>query len=159
MHWYMKCCLFDRWNLSDLGQSYPGGSSGTEPTCQCRRGKRYRFNRGSGRFPWKRAWPPTPVLLPGESPRTKEPGGLQYMGSQRVGHDWSNFTHVEVDPCRSNLDCSRVNFSCFFENVFSIMWKSFHQANHIKRSRRLCLQDCSGDIISAFLVLRFDKPI
>ena len=24
---------------------------------------------------------------PGESPRTKEPGGLQPMGSQRVGHD------------------------------------------------------------------------
>ena len=29
----------------------------------------------------------TPVFLPGESPWTKEPGGLQSMGSQRVGHD------------------------------------------------------------------------
>ena len=27
------------------------------------------------------------VFLPGESPRTEEPGGLQYIGSQRVGHD------------------------------------------------------------------------
>ena len=27
------------------------------------------------------------VLLPGESPWTEEPGGLQSMGSQRVGHD------------------------------------------------------------------------
>ena len=26
-------------------------------------------------------------ILPGESPRTEEPGGLQSMGSQRVGHD------------------------------------------------------------------------
>ena len=31
-------------------------------------------------------------------PWTKEPGGLQSMGSQRVGHDWSNLacTHTEV---------------------------------------------------------------
>ena len=27
------------------------------------------------------------VLLPGESPWTEEPGELQSMGSQRVGHD------------------------------------------------------------------------
>ena len=30
---------------------------------------------------------PTVVLLPGESPWTEEPGGLQPMGSQRVEHD------------------------------------------------------------------------
>ena len=28
------------------------------------------------------------VFFPGESPWTEEPGGLQSMGSQRVGHDW-----------------------------------------------------------------------
>ena len=28
------------------------------------------------------AWHPTPVFLPGESPWTEEPGGLQFMGSQ-----------------------------------------------------------------------------
>ena len=31
----------------------------------------------------------TPVLLPGESPWTEEPGGLQSMALQRVGHDWA----------------------------------------------------------------------
>ena len=30
---------------------------------------------------------PTPVFLPGESPWTEEPGGLQTMGSQKVEHD------------------------------------------------------------------------
>ena len=30
----------------------------------------------------------TPVFLPGESPWTEEPGGLQFMGSQRVRQDW-----------------------------------------------------------------------
>ena len=37
--------------------------------------------------PLERAWQPTPVFLPGESPWTEEPGGLQSMGSQRVGHN------------------------------------------------------------------------
>ena len=30
---------------------------------------------------------PTPVFLPGESPWTEKPGGLQSVGSQRVRHD------------------------------------------------------------------------
>ena len=33
---------------------------------------------------WGRTWQPTPVFLPGESPRTEEPGDLQSTGSQRV---------------------------------------------------------------------------
>ena len=39
-------------------------------------------------LPWRRKWQPTPVFLPGESPWTKEPGGLQSMGLQRVRHNW-----------------------------------------------------------------------
>jgi len=35
--------------------------------------------------PWRRAWQPTPVFLPGESPWTEEPGGLESRGSQGVG--------------------------------------------------------------------------
>ena len=38
----------------------------------------------------------TPVFLPGESPRTEELGGLQSIGSQRVGHDWSNLAHMHA---------------------------------------------------------------
>ena len=32
----------------------------------------------------ERAWQPTPVFLPGKSPWTEEPGGLQSLGSERV---------------------------------------------------------------------------
>ena len=35
-----------------------------------------------GKMPCRKAWKPTPVFLPGESPWTKEAGGLQSMGSQ-----------------------------------------------------------------------------
>ena len=39
------------------------------------------------KIPWRRAWQPTPLFLPGESPWTEEPGGLQSMGLQTTGHD------------------------------------------------------------------------
>ena len=41
-----------------------------------------------GKIPWRKAWQPTPVFLPGESPRTGGPGGLQSRGSQSIRHDW-----------------------------------------------------------------------
>ena len=37
--------------------------------------------------PWGRKWQPTPVFLPGEIPWTEEPGRLQSMRLQRVGHN------------------------------------------------------------------------
>ena len=37
--------------------------------------------------PWRRAWQPTPIFLPRESPWTEEPGELQSTGSQRVKYD------------------------------------------------------------------------
>ena len=40
---------------------------GKEPTCQCRRLERCEFNPWVGKNPWRRAQPPTPVLLLGES--------------------------------------------------------------------------------------------
>ena len=46
-----------------------------------------RFSPWVGKIPWRRKWQPTPVFLPGESPWTGEPSGLQSVGSQRVGHD------------------------------------------------------------------------
>ena len=39
-------------------------------------------------------WQPTLVFLPGEFQWTEEPGGLQSMGSQRVGHNWATSTHM-----------------------------------------------------------------
>ena len=46
---------------------FPGGASGKEPACQCRRHKRHRFSPWVGKIPWRREWLPTPVFLPGES--------------------------------------------------------------------------------------------
>ena len=53
-----------------------------------------KFNPWVWKVPWRREWQPTPVLLPGESPWTEEPGGLYSTGSQRVGQDWVTNTHL-----------------------------------------------------------------
>ena len=45
---------------------FPGGASGKESACQCRRCKRHGFNPWEGKIPWSRKWKPTPVYLPGK---------------------------------------------------------------------------------------------
>ena len=53
-----------------------------------------RFSPWVGKIPWRTKWQPTPVFLPGESAWTGEPRGLQSVGSQRVGHDWSDLART-----------------------------------------------------------------
>ena len=64
------------------------------------------------KIPWRKAWQTTPclyscivfsmhVFLPVESPWTEEAGGLQFMGSHRVRHNWTHShicTHVGIGP-------------------------------------------------------------
>ena len=50
-----------------LSCSFPGGISGKETACQCRRHKRHGFDPWVRKIPWRRVWQPTPVLLSGES--------------------------------------------------------------------------------------------
>ena len=64
--------------------SFPGGSDSKESACNV---GDLASIPGLGRFPWRRTWHLTPVFLTEVSPWTEEPGGLQSMGSQRVGHD------------------------------------------------------------------------
>ena len=52
-------------NVRDMG--FPGGASGKEPACQCRRFRGYGFAPWVGKIPWRREWQPTTVSLPGES--------------------------------------------------------------------------------------------
>ena len=58
--------------------------SGKDSACQCRCG----LDLWVRKILWSRKWQPTPVSLLGKF-HGEEPGGLQSMGSQRVGHDWA----------------------------------------------------------------------
>ena len=73
---------------------FPGGASGKEVACQCWRLRRHWLDPWVRKIPWRRARKPTPVFLPGESPWTEEPGGLQSMGSQsRTRLNWLSTQH------------------------------------------------------------------
>ena len=58
--------------------------------------KRRGFDPSVRKIPWRKAWQPTPVFLPGESPWTEEPGRLQSMGSQRVRHGGNDSAHIHT---------------------------------------------------------------
>ena len=66
-------------------QGFPGGSSGKELAYRRWRHRRPSFDPWVGKIPWRTAWHPIPVFLPGKSQGswTEEPGRL---GLQRVRH-------------------------------------------------------------------------
>ena len=63
-----------------------GGFTGKESADQYRRCKRLGFSPWVGRIPWKRAWQPAEVFLPGESYRQRSLAGYSPRG-RGVGHD------------------------------------------------------------------------
>ena len=65
---------------------FPGGANGKEPACQCKRPKRCGFDPWVGKIPWRKAWQPTPVFLPGEF-HVRGAWLATLHGSQRVGHN------------------------------------------------------------------------
>ena len=55
--------------------TFPGSTCDKEPACQCRGCKRLGFDPWVGKSPWRRAWQPTPIFLPGESHGQKSLAG------------------------------------------------------------------------------------
>ena len=73
---------------------FRGGLDDKKFHLQCRRPG---FDPWVGKIPWRRAWQPTLILLPGESPWTEEPGGLQSIRSQSrtlLSEGLSTFAYV-----------------------------------------------------------------
>ena len=86
-------------NWSDLAAAtlfwgFPSSTSGKESTCQCRRRKRLRFNPWVRKIPWRTAWQPTPVFLPGESC-----GQRSLVGHSPWGRKESDMTEATEHTC------------------------------------------------------------
>ena len=77
-----------------MSRGFPGGASGKEPACQCRRRKRCQFNPWARKIPWRRAWQPTPVFLPGRSHGQRSLEDYSPWGPKTVGQDWSNLAYI-----------------------------------------------------------------
>ena len=65
----------------------PREFSGKESACYCRKLKRQGFDPWVRKIPWRRAWQPTPVFLPGESHGQRSLVGCSPWGSQRAAHN------------------------------------------------------------------------
>ena len=66
---------------------FPGGTRAKEPTCQCKRHKRLRFDLWVRKIPWRRKWQPTPAFLP-----EKFHGQRSLAGYSPWGHKESGMT-------------------------------------------------------------------
>ena len=72
-------------SLRNLLRGFPGGTSGKESTCQCRRLERLAFDPWVRKIPWRRKWLPTPLFLP------------RKFHGQRSLVDYSSWGHKELD--------------------------------------------------------------
>ena len=70
-------------------KGFPGGASGKESPCQCRRPKRCRFNPWVRKIPWRGKQQPTPVFLPGESHGQRSLVDYGPWGHERVGYRYN----------------------------------------------------------------------
>ena len=75
----------------------PRWHSGKESACQCRRYRRHVFDPWVRKIPWRRAWQPTPIFLPGESH-----GQRSLVSYSPLGRKESNMTeatqHAHTTP-------------------------------------------------------------
>ena len=97
-----SCFVF----LTIMESGFPGGSV-ERIHLQCRR---CRFNSLVRKIPWRRAWQPIPVLLPGKSHGQRRLLVYsQSMGIQRVGHDWAcmhnPILYSKLDSIYTSVHC------------------------------------------------------
>ena len=75
---------------------FPGGTSGKEPACQCRRLRGHGFDPWVRKMSWRRVWQPTLVFLP-ENPY----GQRSLVGYNPWGHKESDTPEVTEPTCRT----------------------------------------------------------
>ena len=116
---------------------FPGGISGKESACQCRRCKRCRFYPWVRKIPWSRKWQPSLVFLPGKS---------QGQRSLVVYSPWeNNLTYLK--PV-NNFEKVNMNLGV----ILSILWtlSSYwpHSRPVVDRSLSKCIRASSPSVTS-----------
>ena len=98
-----------------VGNSIPRWPSGKESAGQCRRHKRPRFDPWVGKIPWRKAWQPTPVFLPGEShgQRSLE-GATVYRVTESDMTEAIYYTSGKQDKNVGKTDIKQINVNYSF---------------------------------------------
>ena len=87
---------------------FPGGASGKEPTCQCRRWKRLGFNPWVGKIPGEGHGNPLQYPCLGSPMDRKEPGGLESITLQSQTRLKQLSTHTHGHNCPPNTNYALV---------------------------------------------------
>ena len=104
--------------------SFPGGASCKEPTSQCWRHKRCRFDPWVGKIPWNRKWQTVSVFLPGKvhGQETKFRGGVWQATVCGATKSWkwlSYWTHTYM------------HIPCFQRHLGNNKIKEYHPTQHV----------------------------
>ena len=90
------------WTTTALSKWLPRQHQWQRLACQCRRHKRCEFTPWIGKSPWRRAWQPTPVSLPGESHGQRSLAGYSPQGHK--DSNWSNLAHTHIAQRTSQVE-------------------------------------------------------
>ena len=108
---------------------------------------------------WRKKWQSTPVFLPGES-QGREPGGLPFMGSHRVRHDWRDLAAaVKMFTSWGKKTCICGNVSLILNWTFSLILTSVKSVWVLKllparqQSRQLSLSACVWTCLKLLMLL------
>ena len=145
-------------SINNPCKGLPSGSVHEESACQWRR---RGFDPWIGKIPWRRAWQPTPVFLPGESHRHRSLVGYSPWGGKES--DTTGATEhaqkpvpqlltVLLQPMNAQIAVSWVfrilNICSIFSIFHFVLTLDLHQAltlNHNYCFGPLCVCKTTGD--------------
>ena len=94
---------------------FPGGASGKEPTCLCRKHKRHRFNSWVRKIPWRGTWQPTQYPYLGN---TVDRGAWQAI-VHRVIQSWTQLKQLSMHRSVSRVHVSPKSADHLLDTVHS----------------------------------------
>ena len=92
---------------------------------------------GSGRSPWIRKWPPTPVFLPGESHGQRSPAGYSPWGCRES--DTTENTHYTVCVIPKHYQCrilAAIHDAHLNQEILKRLWSNLEKRS--QSSLRTC---------------------
>ena len=119
-----------------ISMGFPGGAGGKEPTCQCRRRKRHRFDPWVRKIPWRRAWHLTTVFLPGESHGQGSLAACSPRGCKKLDTTERLSTHTAVQVPMWVYTCARLPI----KTRLNMQWEEYVKCRFLSGSLKADLQ-------------------
>ena len=98
-----------------LHQGFPSGASGKEPVCH--ETQDTPFGSLGQEHPLEEGMDPHSRILAWRIPWTEEHGGVQSIGLQRVGHNWSNLACMHIFLITYNFQQDNIPSGFLFTEI------------------------------------------